>query len=224
MDSLAGLPEEAGHNRHGQEAQWESWFRGDTTMFTSNYQRVKYLVLLALVVALILALTGCQQPAPKAPDTRAADETAIRAVIDDQAKAISAWDAAKAASFYTNDVVGMAPDAPVLQGKENMQKYLESMMREKPEFSFNTVKVEVARSGDLAYNWGTGKMTAKDKKGKVTATTFKSASVWKKQSDGAWKMVVDTWSPDPVRRSSKQKKLTTSGRHPRRGRRKTSSR
>jgi uncharacterized protein (TIGR02246 family) len=166
-------------------------------MFTSNQQRVNYLLLVAPVVALALALTGCQQPAPQAPDTRAADETAIRAAIDDQVKANSALDAAKAASFYTDDVVGMAPDAPVAQGKENMQKYLEAMMKEKPEFSFNTAKVEVARSGDLAYNWGTGKMTVKDKKGKVTATIFKSASVWKKQADGAWKMVVDTWSPDP---------------------------
>jgi len=193
-------------------------------MFTSNDQRVQYALLLALTVALTLALTGCQQPARQAPDTRAADETAIRAAIDDQVKANSAWDAAKAASFYTDDVVGMAPDAPVVEGKENMHKYLEAMMKEKPEFSFDTVKVEVARSGDLAYDWGTGKMTIKDKKGKVTATTFKSASVWKKQANGAWKMVVDTWSPDPRRRSSRQKKITTSGRHPRRGRKTASSR
>ena len=40
-----------------------------------------------------------------------------------------------------------------------------------------SAKVEVARSGDLAYNWGTGRMTVKDKRGKITATTFKSASV-----------------------------------------------
>ena len=166
-------------------------------MLAPSYRKVWHLLYLAPVVALIIALTGCQQPAPQAPDTRAADETAIRAANDGQVKANSAYDAAKAVSFYTDDVVGMAPDAPVIQGKENMQKYLEAMMKEKPGFSFNTAKVEVARSGDIAYDWGTGKMTVKDKKGKVTTTTFKSASVWKKQADGTWKMVVDTWSPDP---------------------------
>jgi len=158
---------------------------------------VKYLLLLTLVVSLILALTGCQQPAPQAPDTRAADETAIRAAVEDQAKAIAALDAPKAASFYTDDVVAMAPDAPVVQGRENMQKYLETMLKEKPDFAFNTAKVEVARSGDLAYSWGTGKVTGKDRKGKVSETNFKSASVWLKQADGGWKMVVDTWIPDP---------------------------
>jgi uncharacterized protein (TIGR02246 family) len=146
----------------------------------------------------MLALSGCkQQPAPEAPDTRPADEAAIRAATDDAAKAIAASDPAKWASFYTDDAVGMAPDAPLVQGKENMQKYLEAMLKEKPEFSFNVVKVEVAKSGDVAYGWGTGKITAKDKKGKVTETTFKSLTAWKKQADGNWKVTVDTLIPDP---------------------------
>jgi uncharacterized protein (TIGR02246 family) len=167
-------------------------------VFTQNYRRVKYLLLFIPVVTLILALTGCQQPAPQTPDTRAADETAIRASNDEQVKAIAASDPAKLASFYTANAVAMSPDAPVVQGRENIQKYLETMLKEKPEFSFNTAKVEVARSGDLAYNWGTGKVTTKDRKGKVTETNFKSASVWQKQADGVWKMVVDTMIPDPT--------------------------
>ena len=82
-------------------------------VFTQDYRRVDYLLLLTLVVTLILALTGCQQPAPQAPDTRAADETAIRAAMDDQMKAGAAFDSAKLASFYTDGAVLIAPDAPV---------------------------------------------------------------------------------------------------------------
>jgi uncharacterized protein (TIGR02246 family) len=166
-------------------------------MFTPNYERVKYLLLLTPVVALILALTACQQPAPQAPDTRAADETAIQTAEAEMAQAFAALDPAKTASFYTDDVVGMSPDVPVLQGKENMQKYFETMMKEKPELSWTPVKVEVARSGDLAYSWGKGKVSMKDKKGKVTETTVKYVSVWKKQADGGWKIAVDTMIPDP---------------------------
>jgi uncharacterized protein (TIGR02246 family) len=166
-------------------------------MFTPNYPRVKYLLLLTPVVALILALTACQQPAPQAPDTRAADETAIRTAEAEMAQAFAALDPAKTASFYTDDVVGMSVDVPVLQGKENMQKYFETMMKEKPELSWTPVKVEVARSGDLAYSWGKGKVSMKDKKGKVTETTDKYVSVWKKQADGGWKIAVDTMIPDP---------------------------
>ena len=166
-------------------------------MFTPNHHGIKCPLLLTPVVALILALTGCQQPAPKAPDTRAKDETAIRAAEADMAKAVAALDPAEAASFYTDDVVGMAVDAPMVQGKGNMQKYFETMMKDKPEISWKPVKVEVARSGDLAYSWGTGKVSVKDKKGKVAETTIKYASVWKKQADGGWKIAVDTMIPDP---------------------------
>ena len=166
-------------------------------MFTPNHQGVKYPLLLTPVLALILALTGCQQPAPRVPDTRATDETAIRAAEADMAKAVAALDPAKAASFYTDNVVGMVVDAPMVQGKENMQKYFETMMKDKPKLSWKPVKVEVARSGDLAYSWGTGKMSIKDKKGKVAETTLKYASVWKKQADGGWKIAVDTMIPDP---------------------------
>ena len=89
-------------------------------MFMPICQRIKNLLLLAPVVVLIFALIGCQQPAPQAPpDTRAADETAIRAAEAEMVKAVAALDPARAVSFYTDDIVGMAVDAPVVQGREN---------------------------------------------------------------------------------------------------------
>jgi uncharacterized protein (TIGR02246 family) len=166
-------------------------------MSLRGYQRIRYSLLLATFVALAFALTGCQQQATQAPDTRAADETAIRAADSDMAKAVAALDPVKAASFYPDDVVGMSPDAPTIQGKENMQKYFETFMAGKPEMSWKTVKVEIARSGDLAYSWGTGEVKTRDKKGKVTATTIKGVSVWRKQTDGSWKIALDTMIPDP---------------------------
>jgi uncharacterized protein (TIGR02246 family) len=166
--------------------------------FSSSDQRARHLFLLPAFVAMILALAGCQQQAPpQAPDTRVADEAAIRTAEADMAKAVGALDPAKAASFYTDDVVGMGVDAPVVQGKENMQKFFETIMKDKPDIAWTPVKVEVARSGDLAYSWGKGKESVKDKKGKVTETTGKYVSVWKKQADGSWKIAVDTMVPDP---------------------------
>ena len=166
-------------------------------MFLRSYQRIRYSLLLATFVALTFTLTGCQQQVTQTPDTRAADEAAIRAADGDMAKAVAALDPVKAASFYPDDIVGMSPDAPTIQGKENMQKYFETFMAGKPEMSWKTVKVEVARSGDLAYSWGTGKINTRDKKGKVTETTIKGVSVWKKQPDGSWKIALDTMIPDP---------------------------
>lgn len=55
-------------------------------MLAPSYQKVQHPLLFISVAALILALTGCQQQAPQAPDTRAADETAIRTAEGEMAK------------------------------------------------------------------------------------------------------------------------------------------
>ena len=166
-------------------------------MFTRR-GKVNLVMSLVPVAALVFAVTGCQRPAPQVADTRAADEAAIRAACDDQIKAVAAMDVAKAVSSYTDDAVFMSPDAPPIQGKADIQKTFEAMLKDKPEFSVDAPKIEVAKSGDLAYEWITGKMAVKDKKGKVNETTFKSLTVWKKQADGSWKMIVDTFIPGPA--------------------------
>ncbi len=165
---------------------------------TLNGRKARHLLLLTAFVAMTLALTGCQQQAPTAaPDTRAADETAIREAEAGMEKAVASLDAEKAVSYYTDDVVGMTADAFLMQGKENALKYFQGMLKDKPQISWMTSHVEVARSGDLGYSWGVGKVVVKGKKGKPVVTAMKYTSVWKKQADGSWKIAVDSLIPDP---------------------------
>jgi uncharacterized protein (TIGR02246 family) len=159
---------------------------------------VKLVSSLVAVAALGLTVAGCQRPTPQMADTRAAAEAAIRAVYDDQLKAVAAMDTVKAVSGYTDDAVFMSPDAPLVRGKADVQKTFEAMLKDKPEFSMDAPKIEVAKSGDLAYEWVTGKMALKNEKGKLNETTFKSLTAWKKQADGSWKMMVDTFIPGPA--------------------------
>ncbi len=65
-----------------------------------------------------------------------------------------------------------------------------------PGLSWQTSSVEVARSGDLAYETGTYDFVSTDKKGKSNDEKGKFVVVWKKQSDGSWKVVVDIDNPD----------------------------
>ncbi|HTA95878.1 MAG TPA: DUF4440 domain-containing protein, partial [Verrucomicrobiae bacterium] len=52
-------------------------------------------------------------------------------------------------------------------------------------------KVEVARSGDLAYDTGAYSFTRNDASGKPVTATGKYLVVWKKQADGKWKVIQD---------------------------------
>jgi ketosteroid isomerase-like protein len=56
--------------------------------------------------------------------------------------------------------------------------------------------IEVAKSGELAYLTGAWTATAKGPNGAVVPATGKLLEVWKKQNDGQWKCVADTFDSD----------------------------
>jgi ketosteroid isomerase-like protein len=57
-------------------------------------------------------------------------------------------------------------------------------------------KIEAARSGDLAYEQGTFEESFKDGDGKPVHVVGKYVVVWKKQSNGQWKAIVDIFNTD----------------------------
>jgi len=58
---------------------------------------------------------------------------------------------------------------------------------------------EMSASGDLGYTYGNYVFTSKNKEGKFAANYGKYTSIWRRQKDGQWKVVVDMGnsSPDP---------------------------
>lgn len=58
--------------------------------------------------------------------------------------------------------------------------------------SWSPVNAEVARSGELGYSWGNWKFIAKD-----TVFYGNYFTVWKKQSDGNWKVALDGGNNTP---------------------------
>jgi len=61
------------------------------------------------------------------------------------------------------------------------------------------IKADMAASGDLGYTYGNFVLTSKNKDGRLVTSYGKYTSIWKKQPDGQWKVVVDVGnsSPDP---------------------------
>jgi len=60
------------------------------------------------------------------------------------------------------------------------------------------VRGDMAGSGDLGYTYGNYVFTTKDKEGKAISHYGKYMSVWKKQKDGSWKVVVDMGNTSPA--------------------------
>lgn len=152
------------------------------------------------LLVVVLILVGCAQvPPTEPPDTRAADEAAIRAAAKDWSASAQAKDPVKFASFYTEDAILKLEDAPDFTGKAAISEAITGMMQD-PNFalSFETTKVEVARSGDIAYELGTYTITTSDPRTKKPVTEKGSGLVvWKKQANGMWKVAVDVPVSDP---------------------------
>lgn len=163
------------------------------------------LILPAALFAMLLT-TSCDQPAKKdtqvdhqqeIQQARAADEAAIRAASAAWSQAATAKDLDKAVSFYSDDALVLPDKAPAIKGVENFRKdWAPLLALPGPGLSWKTSALEVARSGDLAYETGAYNFITTDKKGKSTDYKGKYLVIWKKQSDGAWKVAVDTDNPD----------------------------
>jgi uncharacterized protein (TIGR02246 family) len=153
------------------------------------------LVVAGLIAGLIVVSCSCTQ-AP-APDNREADAKAIRDVEANWAKAASLKNADTFIAFYADDATLLMPNAPVFTGKPAIKDALKPIMDD-PNFTltFNPNKVEVAKSGDLAYTQGPYKMTFSDLQGHKFDDEGKYLTVWRKLPDGTWKAVEDTFMTD----------------------------
>ena len=151
------------------------------------------------LVACFFGVSGCnllvgQTPAP---DTRAADEAAVRAASAEWAKVAAAKDLEKTLSYYADDASMFPFNMPVITGPEARRKAWAGWFSLPELVFFNAAtKVEVAKSGDLAYEIGTFKESFKDDKGTPVNLVGKYVVVWKKQSSGQWKAIIDIFNTD----------------------------
>lgn len=162
-------------------------------------------LLLAMVLAASVALvSGCRHngdaaasPAAGAAQNAASDpritgEAEIRALDAELQKAITANDAVKAATFFDDAATVMVPGQPAAQGNDHVAREFTGLMALPGfAFTFTPETVMVARSSEMAYEYGNYAMTYNDKTGKPATTDARYVVVWTKAADGSWKILID---------------------------------
>ena len=144
-----------------------------------------------LAVAIVTGL-GCRSQTNVG--LTASDEAALRQALDTEMKAANAADAAGWASVYAQDAIVLRPHAPALQGRAAIQQWLATLP---PISNAKGQGAEIVGYGDLAYLRGTYTMTFSipgvpapiEEQGKFL-------QVYRKQSDGLWKMTREIYNSD----------------------------
>jgi uncharacterized protein (TIGR02246 family) len=141
-----------------------------------------------------LALSACQPKAENARLLSDADRNEMRAVVAEFDKAVLAANWPKVVSFYSEDGILLPPNGPAVQGQAAMQKFFEGLPR------ITEIKQsipEIEGNADLASVRGTYDMTMIPPGAKVPLKdTGKSLAVWRKQTDGSWRVRRVSWNSD----------------------------
>jgi ketosteroid isomerase-like protein len=124
-------------------------------------------------------------------------EQAIRNADKAWSQAAQSKDLDKTVSFYADDASVLPFNAPIATGKDQIKQVWSSLMS-KPGFSltFAPTKMEIAKSGDLAYEVGTFELKVNDAQGNPTTTPGKYVVTWKRLAKGDWKAELDIFNTD----------------------------
>jgi uncharacterized protein (TIGR02246 family) len=148
-----------------------------------------------IAVGFAFTMIGCN---PQKPDLKAEGEK-IMELSREWSRAASSGNVEKTVSYWAEDAMLMSAGQPQLKGKKAIRQMVEESYKI-PGFriSWQPQSVEVSENGDMAYLIEDAQISFTDSTGKTITQNNKAVSIWRKQTDGSWKNVVDISTPEPV--------------------------
>jgi len=130
----------------------------------------------------------------KTGDTQALEQL-LRDLDTKWAKAAATKDVEQTIAFYSDDAVVFPPNATSAATKEAIRNGWKEMFASSGfVISWQPTRVQVGKSGEMAWVSGTYELTMNDASGKPSNDRGKYLEVWEKQTDGNWKCTADMWN------------------------------
>jgi uncharacterized protein (TIGR02246 family) len=149
--------------------------------------------LLALVAS--VALSGCaaRQPSPASPRATAEVRQQIEQAVARFVETFNRGDAAALAAMYDTGGVVLAPNAPVMRGRQNIEA-LWAGARQQGFKTLNLAVNSVELIGDHAIELGSYTLVIQPPGQSETTDRGKYMVLWKRQADGTWKLYRDMFN------------------------------
>lgn len=148
------------------------------------------------LLSTVLFLMGCNE---QKVDTKAEGERLME-LSREWSRSAATDSIEKTLSYWADDAIVMSPGQPPIKGKKAIREMVESTSKI-PGFkiSWEPLSVAVAKSGDIAYMIEQNQITVNDSLGNPHSEFNKSVTIWRKETDGSWKNIVDMWNSAPSR-------------------------
>ena len=113
------------------------------------------------------------------------------------AKDVAARGGAAFADWFADDGVALGNGAPPQHGKVAITRSA-NWSPQVYQLSWTPTDAMMGPSGDMGYTWGHFEGHSKDANGNPITTTGRYITVWRRQPDGNWKVVLDAGSNEPA--------------------------
>jgi ketosteroid isomerase-like protein len=127
------------------------------------------------------------------------DKQAIRRIDAAWAEALQRKDLEQVMSNYSQDASLLPSDEPIVRGQASIREWFAKRIGT-PEYSatFAPTTIVVAKSGDIAYELGTFRVTVENDSGIPVEYSGKHLVTWEKR-DGHWKVTAESINRDSPR-------------------------
>jgi ketosteroid isomerase-like protein len=113
------------------------------------------------------------------------------------AKDVATRGGAAFADWFANDAVTLGNGAAPLLGKVAIAKSATWSAKDY-QLTWTPTDALMGPSGDMGYTWGHFEGHSKDANGNPVTTSGRYMTVWRKQPDGNWKVVLDAGANEPA--------------------------
>jgi len=153
------------------------------------------------VLATVLAVAHSAATVRAQAPAHAADAAAILKADADFAQSVAQKNRARFLSFIAEVTTFNGGSAQELRGRDAVTKGWDDFFQpDGPTLSWTPTGSEVVGAGDLGYTTGRSLFRAKGADGAVIERRGEYLTVWRRQADGAWKVIFDTGSTLPPAR------------------------
>lgn len=107
-------------------------------------------------------------------------------------------DVEKVVAFWSDDARIVPAGAPIVAGKDAIRAFVtESFATPGFHISWKTLDAAVSDDGTMGYTTAESTITMPGPDGTPVTETGRGVAVWRRDPDGAWKCVYDTWNHGP---------------------------